>query len=158
MHRFLSDIELASLALASVVLLVAGLLGYREWLDRLARSSSLAAEDRDHYQRRDRRRSVGLSILCFLALGVVVGSRVPIRQGIHANPWFLGIWLVIFGLIFVLLGLALVDWLDLKRYARQKKSAIGREHLTIIQAQIDRWKDEDATEDHDEDGSSGTGR
>ena len=142
MHRLLSDIEPASLALGSVILLVAALLGYREWLDRIGRPSNLTPEDSDHFRRRDQRRSSGLSILCVLALGVVVGSRTPIRIGLRANPWFLGIWLSVFCLILVLLALALVDWFDLRRFGQRKKSAIGREHLSIIQDQLERWERE----------------
>ena len=146
MNRIFTDLEPASLILAAVILIVAALLGYREWLDREARFPDLSAEDISHFQRRDRRRSLGLSILCILALGIVVGSRTPIRVGLHTNPWFLGIWLAIFGLIFVLLGLAFIDWVELRRFAQRKKTAIGREHHSSIQTQIDRWK-EQAAED-----------
>ena len=143
MNRMLSDIEPASLALGGIILAVAALLGSREWLDRLGRATDLPEEDRNHLHRRDRRRSVGLSILCFLALGIVVGSRLPIRVGPRANPWFLGIWLGIFGLILVLLSLALVDWVDLRRYAQRKKSVMGREHLSNLQVEIKRWKQQE---------------
>ena len=139
MNRLMSDIELASFALASLVLLVAALLGYREWLDRLARSSQPTPEDVEHFARRDRRRSLGLTILCLLALGVVVGSRTPIRVAMRPNPFFLGLWLGIFGLILTLLSLAMVDWLDLRRYARRKKQAIGREQRAILN-EIDSWR------------------
>lgn len=140
MDRFLHEIEPASLALAGVILLVAALLGYREWVDRRGRSPRPSPEDRDHFRRRDRRRSVGLSILSLLALGVVVGSRTPIRADGRPNPVFLGLWLLVFALIAALLTLALVDWYDLRRYARQKKAAIGREQLSILQAEIEQWK------------------
>lgn len=153
MNRFLSDIEVASLALASVVLLVAGLLGLREWADRRGRPSSLSAEDVGHFARRDRRRSLGLSILCLLALGIVIGSRVPPRVGFQPNSLFLAIWLGIFVLIMSLLSLALVDWYDLRRYARQKKLAIGREQLAILQSEIDHWKDQSSGS-----GEAGPGR
>ena len=142
MNRSIADIEAASLGLSFIVLVVAGLLGYRERLDRLGRTPSLNPEDFHHFRKRDRRRSLGLSILCLLALGIVVVSRTPIRVGLHANPWFLIIWLAIFGLISFLLCLALVDWFDLRRYAHRKKAAMGREHLTLIQDGIDRWKRE----------------
>ncbi len=148
----MSDIELASLALASLVLAVAALLGYREWLDRRARSPQLAPEDLEHFAGRDHRRSLGLTILCLLALGIVVGSRTPIRVAMQPNPFFLALWLGIFFLILTLLSLAMVDWLDLRRYARRKKQAIGREQRAILH-QIDHWKNRRAEE---EVGSSGT--
>ena len=155
MNRLFSDIEPASLALATLILLVAALLGYREWLDRLGRPSSIDPEDHDHLRRRDRRRSLGLSILCLLALGILVGSRLPIRLGLRANPWFLGVWLGIFVLILGLLALALVDWVDLRRYAQRKKTAIRRDHLTIIQAQIDQWQERERGGDDLSRGSGG---
>ncbi len=148
----MSDIELASLALASLVLAVAALLGYREWLDRQARPPQLAPEDVEHFGRRDRRRSLGLSILCLLALGVVVGSRTPIRVAMQPNPFFLALWLGIFGLILTLLSLAMVDWLDLRRYARRKKQAIGREQRAILH-EIDHWRNRRADNEAEPDGS-----
>ena len=147
MNRFLSDIELASLGLALVVFLISALLGYREWLDRQGRPTELGSIDRAHFARRDRRRSLGLSILCLLALGIVVGSRTPLRVGFAPNPFFLGIWLAIFGLILALLALALVDWFDLRRYALRKKQAIGREHLAIIRGEIDDWRNRESQGD-----------
>ena len=155
-NRFMSDIEPASLALGVVILVVAALLGSSEWLDRLGRPTVLADDDRVHLQRRDRRRSFGLSILCVLALGIVIGSRLPIRNGPRANPWFLGIWLGVFCLILLLLGLALVDWVDLRRYAQRKKSAMGREHLLSLQSEIERWKNQNR--DTDDLTSGGAGR
>lgn len=150
MNRFLSDIEPASLALASVVLLVAALLGYREWLDRQARPAEMPLEDVAHFHQRDRRRSTGLSVLCILALGIVIGSRTPIRVGMQPNPLFLAVWLIIFGLILMLLSLSMVDWLDLRRFARRKKKAIGREQLALLQSEIDHWKSQLAREEREE--------
>jgi len=146
MNRFLSDIELASLGLALLLFLVTALLGCREWFDRQSRPRQLAPEDQEHFVRRDRRRSTGLSILCLLALGIVIGSRTPTRVGLQPNAVFLGIWLAIFGLIMVLLMLALIDWHDLRRYARHKKKAIGRERMTILH-QIDSWKSRESDGD-----------
>ena len=141
MNRFMSDIEPASLALAAVILVVAALLGYGEWVDRRRRPAELTADDHAHFARRDRRRSTGLSILSLLALGVVVGSRTSPRVGVQPNPSFLAIWLLIFALIMGLLSLALVDWFDLRSYARRKKNAIGREHLARLRREIDRFQD-----------------
>ena len=140
MNRLLSEIEPASLTLGVVILVVAAALGSREWLDRVGRPTDLTDDDRNHLRGRDRRRSAGVSILCVLALGIVIGSRLPIRLGPRVNPWFLGVWLGIFLLIFFLLGLALVDWVDLRRYAERKKILMGREHLAKLQAEIERWK------------------
>lgn len=141
MERFLSEVEPASIALATVILGVAGLLGHREWLDRRARSPEQSHDDRDHLGRRDRRRSLGLSILCILAPGIVIGSRIPSRVGRAPNLLFLEVWLGIFALIMGLVSLALVDWFDLRRYARQKRSAIGREQITLLHNELSRHED-----------------
>jgi len=127
------DIAVASLALASFILLVVGLLGWREWSDRRGRPDDLGAEDAGHFADQDRRRYLGLIILCLLAIGVVVGSGMPARLGNRANPPFVAIWLAVFALISILLTLALSDWIALRRYARRQRREIHRERLEILQ-------------------------
>ena len=113
------EIATASLVLSSLILLVAGLLGWREWSDRRARDPDLSPEDYAHFAGQDARRSLGIVVLVLLAAGVAVGSRTPHRVGNQANPQFAGIWLAVFVLIFVLLSLALLDWLALRVFAHR---------------------------------------
>src|SRR4051812_19723769 len=108
------DITSASLVLSSVVLIVAALLGWREWADRRVRDPDPSAEDRVHFATQDARRSTGIVILVLLAVGVAIGSRTPIRVDQRANPLFVGIWLGVFVLIFVILLLAMFDWIALR--------------------------------------------
>ena len=64
---------------------------------------------------------VGIAVLVLLAVGLVVGSRIPHKLGNRTNPQFLGIWLGVFLLIFFLLSLAMIDWLALRIFARRHR-------------------------------------
>ena len=133
-----SDIATASMLLSSFVLLVAGLLGWREWADRRGRDPELSPEDVRHFGHRDRRRSLGIAVLVALAIGLVVGSRIPAKLGNQANPQFLGIWFAVFLLIFLLLALALVDWVALRVFARRHRSRILRERIEMLNQEASR--------------------
>jgi uncharacterized membrane protein len=128
----MSDITTASLVLFSFILVVAALLGWREWADRRDRPLDLSPEDARHYGHQDRRRVLGLVVLVALAVGLVVGSRIPHKLGNHTNPQFLGIWFGVFLLISVLLFLAMVDWLALRVFAHRHRSRIIRERNEIL--------------------------
>jgi membrane protein implicated in regulation of membrane protease activity len=129
------EIATASLIMTSVVLLVAALLAWREWVDRRARDPDLSPEDYAHFAGQDARRSIGIVVLVLLAAGVAVGSRTPSRMGNQANPQFVGIWLGVFVLIFVALSLAMLDWVALRRYAKRQRGQILRERLEILREQ-----------------------
>ena len=126
------DITTASLVLSSVVLIVAALLGWREWSDRRSREPGPAPEDRAHFVAQDARRSVGIVVLVLLALGIAIGSRTPIRLDHLANPLFVAIWLGVFVLIGMLLSLAMFDWIALRRYAHRQRSRILRERSEML--------------------------
>ncbi|WP_435005806.1 hypothetical protein P12x_003578 [Tundrisphaera lichenicola] len=130
-----TDITTASMILASIVLIVAALLGWREWHDREERNPELSPEDEAHFASQDLRRTTGIVVLVLLALGVAIGSRVPIRLGQQANPLFVGIWLGVFSLIFVLLMLAMSDWIALRRFAVRHRGQILRERIEILREQ-----------------------
>jgi hypothetical protein len=136
----MSDIATASLVLSSVVLLVAALLGWREWAERRDRASELSTEDARHFGHQDTRRSMGIAIMALLSVGLVVGSRVAPRIGNRANPQFLGIWFGVFLLIFVLLTLALIDWIALRHFARRHRNQIHRERIEILKEEGARRK------------------
>jgi membrane protein implicated in regulation of membrane protease activity len=129
------EIAPASLILSSIVLLVAALLAWREWNDRRVRDPDLSPEDYAHFAGQDARRSIGIVVLVLLAAGVAIGSRIPPRLGNQANPQFVGIWLGVFVLIFVLLSLAMLDWTALRRYARRQRGQFLRERLEILREQ-----------------------
>jgi hypothetical protein len=136
----MKDIATASLLLSSFVLVVAALLGWREWVDRRDRSMELSPEDARHFGHQDRRRTVGLVVLVLLAIGLLIGSRVPHKLGNHSNPVFLGIWFAVFLLIFILLALAMIDWVALRIFARRHRGQILRERIAILQEEASRRK------------------
>lgn len=128
----MTDIATASLVLSSIVLLLAMVLGWREWRDRLDRGEELSPEDTRHFALQDGRRLLGILVMVLLAVGLLVGSRIPTRLGNKANPQFLGIWFGVFLLIFVLLTLAMVDWIALRKFARRHRKEILRERVEIL--------------------------
>ena len=136
----MSDIASASLVLSSVVLLVAVLLGWREWAERRERSVELSPEDARHFGQQDTRRTLGLVVMALLAVGLVLGSRIPARLDNRANAQFLAIWFGIFLLIFLLLALALIDWVALRIFARRHRNEILRERIEILKEETRRNK------------------
>ena len=136
----MSDIATASLVLSSAVLLVAALLGWREWVDRRDRAAELSPEDARHFGHQDTRRTLGIVVMVVLAIGLVVGSRVPHKVGNQTNPQFLEIWLGVFLLILFLLSLALIDWIALRMFARRHRSEILRERIEILREEARRKK------------------
>ncbi len=130
------DINTASLALSTLVVLVAAGLAWFEWRGHRARGTGLSLEDARHFRRQGARRGVGLLILLALAVGLVVGSRIPIRAGMHANPNFVAAWLAIFALILALLWLAMADWVALRRFAGRHRKAIFRERIDLLRRDL----------------------
>jgi hypothetical protein len=124
--------ETASLVLSSSVVLIAVLLGWKEWSDRRGRNSDLSPEDARHFGHQDTRRALGIAVLGLLAVGLFVGSRVPPKLGNKTNPQFLGIWLGVFLLILFLLGLAMIDWLAIRVFARRHRNQILRERIELL--------------------------
>ncbi len=136
----MKDITTASLVLSSFVLLVAALLAWREWLDRRDRPFELSPEDARHFGHQDRRRTLGIVVLVALAVGLVVGSRLPHKVGNQTNSLFLGIWFGVFLLISLLLFLALIDWFALRVFARRHRGQILRERIEVLKEEARRRK------------------
>jgi hypothetical protein len=118
--------------MSSFVVVVAGLLGWKEWHDRRARDSDLSPEDSRHFGHQDLRRAIGIVVMGLLAVGLFVGSRIPPRIANKTNTQFLGIWLGVFLLILFLLGLALIDWFALRIFARRHRDQILRERIELL--------------------------
>jgi hypothetical protein len=127
-----------SLALSLGVAAVAVLLGWRQWQERRRREPELTPADSRHFARQDLRRGLGVLVLALLAVGLAAGSRVEPRVAARTNPLFIPLWLGILGLSFVLLVLALLDWLATRLYARRHVRAIARERLAILRDELRR--------------------
>jgi hypothetical protein len=130
------DVELVAVAvLVPTVVLTAVGLGLRQWYERRRREPNLSKDDVRHFARQDVRRAVVGMVMVLLALGIGVGSRVAHQRAGRANPWFLATWLAVFGLILVLLCLALVDWVATWLYGRRHRRKIAREQLQFLREQ-----------------------
>jgi hypothetical protein len=136
----MSDIATASLVLSSSVLLVTGLLGWKEWSDRRGRNPDPSPEDARHFGHQDSRRLLGIAVMVLLAVGLVVGSRISPKIENRANPQFLTIWLGVFLLILFLLSLAMIDWLALRLFARRHRNEMLRERIEILREEASRKK------------------
>jgi hypothetical protein len=122
-----------AILLASVVGLIAAILALRQRYERGHRESNLSDLDARHFARQDLRRGIAAGVMGILAVGIVVGTHVEPKVAGKANPWFLALWLTIFGLILVLLWLALADWLATWHYARRHHRAMARERFQLLQ-------------------------
>lgn len=135
-----------SLALALGVSSIAVILGLLLWRERTTRDPGLGDEDRKHFLLQDIRRGFGLVLMALVAAGVYAGSRMPtfviepgdpthlVKAARHAHPnrLFLAVWLAVFGSTVILLGLAMMDWIATRRYARRHREAINDERLELL--------------------------
>lgn len=122
----------ASLALAIGVAVVAALLALRQRHERREREPDLDQDDARHFARQDSRRRVVVVVMLLLAMGVAVGARIEPKLAGRANPWFVATWFVVFALVFVLLWLALLDWVATWRYGLRHRRAIARERQRFL--------------------------
>ncbi len=131
------DLASTSLALALLIAFCAILLGVHLWWERGRRESDLPDIDRKHFFHQDLRRALGILLMVLLAAGVYVGSRLPTRiiespSEAHPNRLFLAVWMAVFASIILLLGLAVVDWISTRRYARRLRLAMNQERIEIL--------------------------
>jgi hypothetical protein len=149
-----------SLALAVAIAVCAFLLGIRLWRERRTREPGLPDSDRRHFLVQDLRRALGILLMAYVALGVYIGSRLPtfvlqpkdprdagpleITAGAavvpapeaHPSLQFLAIWLGVFASVVLLLGLAIIDMISTRRYARRHRREIHEERLEILRETI----------------------
>ncbi len=67
-----------------------------------------------------------------LAAGLYFGSRIPPQVAGRANMLFVQAWIAITGLIIVMLGLALLDWIATRMYARRQRRILASERRRIL--------------------------
>ncbi len=126
------DLASSSLLISSGITLIAAFLGLRQWYEWRARDEDLSDRDRRYFFRQDVRRGLGVAVMLILAAGLYFGSRIPPRVAGHANLTFVQVWLVIFSLIIVMLGLALLDWVSTRLYARRQHRSLASERQRIL--------------------------
>ena len=125
-----------SLAISIGVTFIAVALGLRQWHERRQRETDLSGLDASHFVRQDLRRGLGVVVMLLLAVGLSAGSRLDPRLGGKANPVFVDVWLGVFLLILILLGLAVLDWVATRLYARRHRRAMARERLEILRDEV----------------------
>jgi hypothetical protein len=146
------DLAANSLFISSGVALIAVFLGLRQWYEWRAREPELSDRDRGYFFRQDVRRGLGVAVMLILAAGLYFGSRIPARVGGSANLTFVEVWLAIISLIIVMLGLALLDWVSTRLYARRQRRDLAAERQRILRdtlrkTQVDRpFQSEDASD------------
>jgi hypothetical protein len=126
------DLASSSLLTSSGITLIAAFLGIRQWYEWRARESDLSYRDRVYFFRQDVRRGLGVAVMLILAAGLYFGSRIPPRVAGHANLTFIQVWLAIVSLIMVMLGLALLDWISTRLYARRQHRSLASERERIL--------------------------
>jgi hypothetical protein len=123
---------IAAAGLVIGVTVVAVVLALRQWYERRHREIGLSEADARHFARQDFRRALVGVVMILLALGVAIGSRLAHERAGRPNPWFLTTWLAVFGLIFVLVWLALLDWIATWLYGRRHRRAIARARIEFL--------------------------
>ena len=123
-----------SLALSILIVVVAALLVVWQWYERRRRATELSKADTSHFARQDVRRWMVTVILILLAVGVTLGSRIEVKVAGRTNLLFFQVWLGVILLIFVLLCLAMFDWVSTRLHARRHRRTIVRARREMIRA------------------------
>jgi hypothetical protein len=126
------DLASSSSLISSGITLIAAFLGLRQWYEWRARDTDLTEYDRGYFFRQDVRRGLGVAVMLILAAGLYFGSRIPPTAGGRANMTFVRVWLAISGLIIVMLGLAMLDWIATRLYARRQHRDLASERRKIL--------------------------
>jgi hypothetical protein len=119
------------------IIIVALALAAQLLWDRRRRDRRLPGSDRRHFLLQDVRRVTGICLMDLLAVGVYIGSRLPTRVIVsaseaHPNRLFLADWLAVFAFLTALVGLAVLDWIATRRYARRHRDAMNKERIEIL--------------------------
>jgi len=131
-----TDYRMACRALALGVAMIAAFLGLRQWYERRGRTEPLTVEDEVYFRRQDVRRWAGVAVMLALALDVFGGSWVEPRVAGKGNPWFGVVWLVVLSLIVVMLGLAFLDLLATRKYARRHRRALFMNEIEEVRRRL----------------------
>ncbi len=164
-----------SLVLSLAIGGIAVLLGTLQWWEHRTRESDLRDSERRYFVLQDIRRAIGIVLLCLLAPAIYVGSRLPTRvtdpprpgvsaadpidgeripsaSAVHPNRHFLVLWLAVFAIVAAMLGLALIDWISTRRFARRQRDALIREKVDLLR---DTHRLAESQTDSPEEGPSG---
>ena len=126
------DLASSSLLISSGITLIAVFLGLRQWYEWRARDGEPLRPRPELFL--PPRRAPGAR-----GRGDVDPRRRtllrlahPPKVAGHANLTFVQVWLAIIGLIIVMLGLALLDWISTRLYARRQHRYLASERRRIL--------------------------
>lgn len=148
------SVTTASISLAVGVFSVSVALLFWLRFERANRDEDLSDADRLYYGRQDRRRNAGLAILLLLAQGIAISPQIDRRVAGRPSLLFLAMWLFLFLLILVLLGIAFFDMIATRAYAKRHRDEILRARNELFSqiermARSDRIKDDSSNTDPD---------
>ncbi len=126
------------LVLAFVVMTLAAVFAWRQWVERSRRDENLSDEDRDYCLRRDRRRVLGTSCLLLLSAAMIAGCLIDHRASKATARVFLALWLAVALLIGVSLVLAMIDWSANRAFALRHRRALLAERRALLDDEIRR--------------------
>lgn len=122
--------------LTAAVLAVAAVLALRQRAERRVRAAGLTAEDRRYFARQDLRRLTGVAVLVLIGLGMTWGSQLDYRGDVPSKRLFLTVWLIVILLVLFLVGLALLDLLSTRLYARRHRRILAAERREALKAEF----------------------
>jgi hypothetical protein len=122
--------------LALGVVAVALALSGWQWAEARGLPVDAPVPEQEHYARRKGRRTLTSYVMLGLALLILVGSNTDHRVQGQPNPVFVVVWLVAFALVFLLLSLAAIDWVSVRRFARYQRTLIVREGVDSLRREL----------------------
>jgi hypothetical protein len=124
--------------LAAILVVLAGIFGYRQWADRARRGREMSDEDHVHYARQDSRRFAGSVLMVLTALAMAFGLAINPRASLdHARLWIL-VWFGVLGMVCVMVMLAFLDWIAIQSFAVRHRRALAQERLDALEAERER--------------------
>lgn len=133
-------VNIAGMIFAVIVMAVAAVLAYRQWGARRRRETAGLPPDAEHFRAQDRRRWSVCLLMALAAAGIATGATINPREGIERSRWFALVWLIVLGLAFAMVALAVIDWFATAAYARRQVKLIREERQALMVEVRDRLR------------------
>ena len=125
----------AGILLVAALVLLAITFAWRQSRDRSLRPFPLAEFDAAYLRGQDRRRFLGSVVMIVIAGAMAYGMTIDFRGNRLQAKLFIGIWLAIILLVFLLLALAFADWRATRDYARHHLRRLREEREAFLASQ-----------------------
>lgn len=126
--------------MGAVLLTLAAVMGVRQWLlhRRLLRDIEIDPVSYQLMERQIRHRLIVSGLLFLIGVGIPAGDQLDVFFRAHPGlfPFY---WMIILGLVFVMVVVALSDALNSLQYARQTQSVL-RQQRKELEEDIRRYK------------------